>query len=156
MSLIFLELFLSVFFKWLNESLVFIHVIVSILKRCPASTCHLLSEHILPLSVRSFKVLWHMLPVSSTSYACAEPLLATNKPSGQTKRPNLRALQERALSRGVAYPSPFLEGMLRLRSIKSMYISASNVVRVNCSMRRCRSRCRCRRQCWLTPADSRS
>lgn len=82
--------------------------------------------------------------------ARAEPLFATNKPSGRNEASQIYEHAEYVLCLG---------GLLRPRSIKSMYISAPNGLRVNgleedkeveeeMGGRRC--------QCWLTPADRRS
>lgn len=85
----------------------------------------------------------------SASLAGAEPLFATNKPSGRNEASQIYEHAENVLCLG---------GLLRPRSIKSMYISAPNGLRVNGleedkeGEENMGGRCQCR----LTPADRRS
>lgn len=70
-----------------------------------------------------YAVCCQCLPATySASLASAEPLFATNKPSGRNEASQIYEHAENVLCLG---------GLLRPRSIKSMYISAPNGLRVN-------------------------
>lgn len=96
-----------------------------------STTYHFQSEHIRP---RLTSPLCghlghcHMLLVVNVflrltpPLARAEPLFATNKPSGRNEASQIYEHTENVLCLG---------GLLRPRSIKSMYISAPNGLRVN-------------------------
>lgn len=119
-----------------------------------STTYHFQSEHIRPRLSPLCAHLGHchMLLVVNVflrltpPLAGAKPLFATNKPSGRNEASQIYEHAENVLCLG---------GLLRPRSIKSMYISAPNGLRVNGleedkeGEEDMGGRCQCR----LTPAD---